>query len=156
MLLLLLRHHLLNWAIRLLRGRGPRRQAVLQSEAEGLVFIKLEIIGYEPDWSLWNASSLLLRKLGSLLVFASYIFRATGSQSSLLHWDTWTSSAPGRTLLVVLQPLTKLSRSILKLDNNPWVPPIEDQLMLGVSHVIEYIRTGNILVICAACVELHF
>lgn len=35
------------------------------------------------------------------------------------------------------------SRSILKLDNNPWVPPIEDQLMLGVSHVIEYIRTGD-------------
>ena len=35
------------------------------------------------------------------------------------------------------------SRSILKLDNNPWVPPIEDQLMLGVSHVIEYIRTGE-------------
>jgi len=33
------------------------------------------------------------------------------------------------------------SRSILKLDNNPWVPPIEDQLMLGVTHVIEYIRT---------------
>jgi len=33
------------------------------------------------------------------------------------------------------------SRSILKLDNNHWVPPIEDQLMLGVSHVIEYIRT---------------
>ena len=35
------------------------------------------------------------------------------------------------------------SRAILKLDNNPWVPPIEDQLMLGVSHVIEYIRTGT-------------
>merc|ERR1711970_47348 len=33
------------------------------------------------------------------------------------------------------------SRSILKLDNNPWVPPISDQLMLGVSHVIEFIRT---------------
>ena len=32
-------------------------------------------------------------------------------------------------------------RSVLKLDNNPWVPPIEDQLVLGVSHVIEYIRT---------------
>jgi hypothetical protein len=30
---------------------------------------------------------------------------------------------------------------VLKLDNNPWVPPIEDQLVLGVSHVIEYIRT---------------
>ena len=35
------------------------------------------------------------------------------------------------------------SRSILKLDKNPWVPPIEDQLMLGVSHVIEFIRTGE-------------
>merc|ERR1711994_986599 len=33
------------------------------------------------------------------------------------------------------------SRKILKLDNNPWVPPIEDQLILGVSHVIEYIRS---------------
>ena len=33
------------------------------------------------------------------------------------------------------------SRSVLKLDNNPWVPPIQDQLLLGVSHVIEYIRT---------------
>ena len=33
------------------------------------------------------------------------------------------------------------SRAVLKLDNNPWVPPIEDQLVLGVSHVIEYIRT---------------
>merc|ERR1711902_19247 len=32
------------------------------------------------------------------------------------------------------------SRKILKLDNNPWVPPIEDQLILGVSYVIEYIR----------------
>ena len=30
---------------------------------------------------------------------------------------------------------------MLKLDYNPWVPPIEDQLVLGVSHVIEYIRT---------------
>ncbi len=33
------------------------------------------------------------------------------------------------------------SRAVLKLDNNPWVPPIEDQLVLGVSHVVEYIRT---------------
>ena len=33
------------------------------------------------------------------------------------------------------------SRRILKLENNPWVPPIEDQLIMGVSHVIEYIRT---------------
>ena len=41
------------------------------------------------------------------------------------------------------------SRSILKLDNNPWVPPIEDQLMLGVSHVIEYIRTGDLVLLSA-------
>ena len=33
------------------------------------------------------------------------------------------------------------SRAILKLDNNPWVPPIEDQLVLGVAHVVEYLRT---------------
>ena len=33
------------------------------------------------------------------------------------------------------------SRRILKLENNPWVLPIEDQLIMGVSHVIEYIRT---------------
>lgn len=35
------------------------------------------------------------------------------------------------------------SRAILKLDNNPWVPPIEDQLVLGVSHVIEYVRSDT-------------
>jgi len=33
------------------------------------------------------------------------------------------------------------SRSILKLDYNPWVPPIEDELRLGVTHVIDYLRT---------------
>ncbi|QQP52390.1 Ras suppressor protein 1, partial [Caligus rogercresseyi] len=33
------------------------------------------------------------------------------------------------------------SRAVLKLDNNPWVQPIEETLALGVSHVIEYIRT---------------
>ena len=31
--------------------------------------------------------------------------------------------------------------NILKPDFNPWVPPIEDQLVLEVSHVIECIRT---------------
>ena len=47
-------------------------------------------------------------------------------------------------LVITVSKLDFLSsRSILKLDNNPWVPPIEDQLMLGVSHVIEYIRTGK-------------
>lgn len=26
------------------------------------------------------------------------------------------------------------------MEGNPWVPPIADQLQIGVSHVIEYIR----------------
>ena len=33
------------------------------------------------------------------------------------------------------------SHNSYSVDNNPWVPPIEDQLILGVSYVIEYIRT---------------
>jgi Leucine-rich repeat (LRR) protein len=32
-------------------------------------------------------------------------------------------------------------KSSLRLDNNPWVNPIQDQLLLGVSHVVSYIRT---------------
>ena len=48
------------------------------------------------------------------------------------------------------------SRSILKLDNNPWVPPIEDQLMLGVSHVIEYIRTGEMFPMFAPLYLIFF
>ena len=31
-------------------------------------------------------------------------------------------------------------RSVIKLDDNPWVPLIEDQLVLGIGHVIEFIR----------------
>lgn len=29
------------------------------------------------------------------------------------------------------------------MEGNPWVPPIADQLQIGVSHVIEYIRTDT-------------
>ena len=29
------------------------------------------------------------------------------------------------------------------MDDNPWVVPIADQLELGVSHVIEYIRSDT-------------
>ena len=36
-------------------------------------------------------------------------------------------------------------RSVLKLDNNYWLPQIEKQLELGVSYVIEYFRTGSYL-----------
>jgi len=33
------------------------------------------------------------------------------------------------------------NKSVLKMENNPWVTPIADQLQVGVSHVLEYIRT---------------
>ena len=33
------------------------------------------------------------------------------------------------------------NKQVLKLNNNPWVQPIQDQLALGVSHVLEYIRS---------------
>jgi hypothetical protein len=29
------------------------------------------------------------------------------------------------------------------MEGNPWVPPIADQLQIGVTHVIEYIRTDT-------------
>jgi len=34
-------------------------------------------------------------------------------------------------------------RSVVRMEGNPWVPPIADQLLIGVSHVIEYIRTDT-------------
>lgn len=34
-------------------------------------------------------------------------------------------------------------KQVFKADNNPWVPPIEDQLRIGVSHVFDYIRTDT-------------
>ncbi|CAK9303928.1 unnamed protein product [Gordionus sp. m RMFG-2023] len=33
------------------------------------------------------------------------------------------------------------NKQMLKMDNNPWLPPISDQLRLGVNHVINYIKT---------------
>lgn len=32
---------------------------------------------------------------------------------------------------------------VVRMDNNPWVPPIADQLQLGVTHVVEYIRSDT-------------
>ncbi|XP_022647826.1 ras suppressor protein 1-like isoform X2 [Varroa jacobsoni] len=32
-------------------------------------------------------------------------------------------------------------RSVIRLENNPWIQPIADQLEVGVSHVIDFIRT---------------
>lgn len=34
-------------------------------------------------------------------------------------------------------------RSVVRMDGNPWVPPILDQLQIGVTHVIEYIRSDT-------------
>ena len=35
------------------------------------------------------------------------------------------------------------SKCVLRMDDNPWVVPIADQLELGINHVIEYIRTDT-------------
>jgi Leucine-rich repeat (LRR) protein len=32
-------------------------------------------------------------------------------------------------------------KSVLKMDFNPWVTPIADQLQVGISHVLDYIRS---------------
>lgn len=34
-------------------------------------------------------------------------------------------------------------RSVVRMEGNPWVPPIADQLQIGVSHVIDYIRSDT-------------
>ena len=33
------------------------------------------------------------------------------------------------------------TKQVVKLENNPWVPPIADQIQVGVSHVFDYIRS---------------
>jgi len=33
------------------------------------------------------------------------------------------------------------SKAVMRMENNPWVNPIMDQLQLGVSHVLDYIRS---------------
>lgn len=34
-------------------------------------------------------------------------------------------------------------RCVVRMDKNPWVAPIEDQLALGISHVMDYIRSDT-------------
>jgi len=34
-------------------------------------------------------------------------------------------------------------RSVVRMEGNPWVPPIADQLQIGVTHVIDYIRSDT-------------
>jgi len=47
-------------------------------------------------------------------------------------------------LLYVLGNLDLVGlKQVFKAENNPWVPPIEDQLQIGVSHVFDYIRTDT-------------
>lgn len=33
------------------------------------------------------------------------------------------------------------NKSVVKMDFNPWVTPIADQLQVGISHVMDYMRT---------------
>lgn len=33
------------------------------------------------------------------------------------------------------------SKSVLKMEENEWVQPISEQYLLGISHVLEYIKT---------------
>lgn len=32
-------------------------------------------------------------------------------------------------------------KSVLKMEENPWVQPISEQYLLGISHVLEYIKS---------------
>lgn len=34
-------------------------------------------------------------------------------------------------------------RSVVRMENNPWVAPIADQMALGISHVLDYIRSDT-------------
>ena len=33
------------------------------------------------------------------------------------------------------------NKSVIRMENNPWVAPIADQLQVGLSHVIDYLRS---------------
>lgn len=33
------------------------------------------------------------------------------------------------------------NKSVFKMEENPWVTPIAEQYLLGISHVLEYIKT---------------
>lgn len=33
------------------------------------------------------------------------------------------------------------NKSVLKMEENPWVPPIQEQYLLGISHVLDYIKS---------------
>lgn len=33
------------------------------------------------------------------------------------------------------------NKSVLKMEENPWVQPIAEQYLIGISHVLDYIKT---------------
>lgn len=33
------------------------------------------------------------------------------------------------------------TKSLLKMEENPWVQPINEQYLIGISHVMDYIKT---------------
>ncbi len=78
---------------------------------------------YTYNGAVYRTATIKISKFDSIFVFVFQGNRLTVLPPQVGHLDFLNS------------------RSVLKLDNNPWVPPIEDQLVLGVSHVIEYIRT---------------
>lgn len=34
-------------------------------------------------------------------------------------------------------------KSVLKMEENPWVAPIAEQYLVGISHVLDYIKTDT-------------
>jgi hypothetical protein len=44
--------------------------------------------------------------------------------------------------LIILANLDLMSnKSVLKMEENPWVQPIAEQYLIGISHVLDYIKT---------------
>jgi hypothetical protein len=33
------------------------------------------------------------------------------------------------------------NKAVVKMEENPWVHPIEEQYVIGINHVLEYIKT---------------
>ncbi|KAJ8866278.1 hypothetical protein PR048_032121 [Dryococelus australis] len=78
--------------------------------------------------SVMLASKATLRR--TLLLYAMVISLMHTAQSRIVD-----CRLPGRNLDLVS------NKSVLRMDLNPWVTPIADQLQVGVSHVMDYIRT---------------
>ena len=82
----------------------------------------------------------LPRFYGSLCMLMNKVFEIT--LACMLYSSSHLSHI--YQLLYVLGNLDLVGlKQVFKAENNPWVPPIEDQLQIGVSHVFDYIRTDT-------------